>query len=60
MTTTAAQILAIDLELITSAERLAKYRASNSTDSIIVQQGVIDRQLDRRLALVRERDGVPS
>lgn len=44
----------LDQRLLVAAERLRRYRALGT--SITVQEGVIDRLLDERLDLMRERD----
>ncbi|MDB5716470.1 MAG: hypothetical protein JWO15_3867 [Sphingomonadales bacterium] len=52
------QIRDLDGHLLVAAERLARYRRADDFGSVRVQQGVIDRQLDRRLDLMRVRDAV--
>ena len=57
---TAEQIRDLDCQLLVATDRLAKYVRAEQADSITVQQHVVDRQLDQRLNLMRERDGVPA
>jgi hypothetical protein len=50
------EILGLDSRLLVAGERLARYRASGTADSVIVQRGVVNRLLDERLVLMAERD----
>lgn len=49
------QIRDLDAHRLVSAERLARYRDEGRDVSAVVQRGVIDRQLDARLELMRQR-----
>jgi hypothetical protein len=50
------QIMLVDEQLVTAGERLIRYRLSGPASSITVQRGVVDRMLDQRLDLMRQRD----
>ena len=50
------QIRAVDAQLLVAGERLARYRVTGPSSSVIVQMGVVDRMLDRRLTLMASRD----
>lgn len=46
----------VDSQLLVAGERLRRYRNAGQEVSVIVQRGVVDRKLDERLVLMRERD----
>jgi hypothetical protein len=50
------RIRTIDGRLLIAGERLSRYRLKGQDTSVTVQQGVVDRMLDERLALMAERD----
>lgn len=54
------RIRSVDSQLLVAGERMARYRRTGPPSSCIVQMGVIDRMLDRRLHLMRERDHKPA
>ena len=56
--TVRAQLIALDSQLLVAGERLAKYRVTGPSTSVVVQRGVINRLLDERLVLMKERDRV--
>lgn len=54
--TPAQRILAVDEQLLLAGQRLAQYRGGDTPSSYIVQMGVCDRLLDRRLEAMADRD----
>lgn len=50
----------LDQQLLVAGERLARYRVTGPSSSVIVQTGVVDRMLDERLVLMAQRDSHPS
>lgn len=50
------EIRDVDGRLLVAGERLAQYRRTGPSTSVIVQQGVVDRLLDVRLVLMDVRD----
>lgn len=56
MTDIAEQIAAVDAQLTLAGQRLKRYRASGDPDGIVVQEGVCNRLLAERRALMAQRD----
>lgn len=55
-TKTQRSIRTLDGRLLVASERLTRYRVTGPSSSVIVQQHVVDRMLDERLILMKERD----
>lgn len=49
-------IRTVDARLLVAGERLRRYRNAEQVDSVTVQTGVVNRMLDERSALMKERD----
>lgn len=50
----------LDARLLVAGERFRRYRVTGPSSSVIVQMGVLNRMLDERLLMMKERDQMKS